>query len=229
MLFGIPIVAVLQIIMIDIVLSGDNAVVIAMAARALPGDQQKKVIFWGGTAAIGLRIVVTALVAYLLHIPLLQLGGGLALLYIAVKLLKGGDEHGANVKASNSMIDAIMTIVLADLVMSLDNMLAVGGASHGNMLLLLMGLVVSMGIIMFCSTYIAKLMNKWSWLVYVGAGILAYTAAEMIMKDNWLHKVFAPSHAVDVAFRVVAVVAVLGSGYMLSRKNANATEAPDAH
>ncbi|HWI51145.1 MAG TPA: YjbE family putative metal transport protein, partial [Symbiobacteriaceae bacterium] len=202
-----------------------NAVVIAMAARNLPAKDQKKVIFWGGAAAIGLRVIVTALVAYLLHIPLLQLLGGLALLWIALKLLKGGDEHGESVKASSTMIDAVMTIVVADFVMSLDNMLAVGGASHGNMLLLLMGLMISMGIIMFASSYIAKLMNKWNWLVYVGAGILAYTAAEMIMKDNWLHKVFTPSHTVDVAFRAIAVVAVLGGGYLLSRKNAAAPEA----
>ncbi|HEY3368625.1 MAG TPA: TerC family protein [Symbiobacteriaceae bacterium] len=217
MLFGIPILAILKITFIDIVLSGDNAVVIAMASRSLPEKQQKKAILFGGGAAIALRVVLTAVVAYALKIPLLQLGGGLMLFWIAVKLLKGGDEE-ANVKSGSTMMDAVVTIVLADLVMSLDNMLAVGGASEGNLALLVMGLLMSMAIIMFSSTLIAKLMNKYGWLVYVGAGILGYTAGEMILKDGWLRKVWEPSPVMHWLFPVLVTAAVLGLGYVLGHK-----------
>jgi YjbE family integral membrane protein len=220
---GINLLALLQITFINIILSGDNAVVIAMASRSLPAHQQKKAIFWGGAAAIGLRIVLTALVAYALRIPLIQLVGGLLLVWIAIQLLKGGDEEH-EVKAGGSIMEAIGTIVVADLIMSLDNMLAVGGASQGNMGLLLIGLVISMAIIMFASSYIAKLMNKYNWLVYVGAGILGYTAGEMILRDNMLHKVFTPTGPVEYGFPVLMVIVVLATGYFMSKKNA----APEA-
>jgi len=220
MFTGITLGAFLQIIMIDLVLSGDNAVVIAMAARSLPEQQQKRAIFWGGAAAIVLRIIITAVVAIALKIPLLQLGGGVLLCWIAVKLLAGGEEESANVKAANSLRDAVLTIVMADFVMSLDNMLAVGGASHGSLVLLLMGLIVSMGVIMFASSYIAKAMNKLPWLVYVGVGILAWTAGGMIMEDRWLHRVFTPSHAVTLAAQAVLVAVLLGAGYLLNRRHA---------
>lgn len=221
MLFGLPIAAILKITFIDIVLSGDNAVVIGMAARSLPAHQQKKAITLGGAAAIVLRVLVTAVVAYALKIPLLQLGGGLMLFWIAVKLMKGGEEE-ANVKSGSTMWDAVVTIVLADFVMSLDNMLAVGGASEGNLLLLLMGLIMSMAIIMFFSSVIAKLMNKFPWLVYIGAGILGYTAGEMMLRDRWLHKVYVPSHAVELIFPVVMILAVLGLGFYLNKRSASA-------
>jgi YjbE family integral membrane protein len=217
---GILIGSVLKIIMIDLMLSGDNAVVIAMAARSLPEQQQKKAILFGGSAAIGLRVIITAVVAIALKIPLLQMAGGLLLCWIAVKLLAGGDEEEKEVKAANNMRDAILTIVMADFVMSLDNMLAVGGASHGSVPLLLMGLIFSMGIIMFSSTIIAKLMNKYGWLVYIGAGILGWTAGDMIMSDHWLLKVYAPGMVISLLFKVALTGVVLLVGYLLNRRQA---------
>ncbi|MDF2628965.1 MAG: putative rane protein [Symbiobacteriaceae bacterium] len=217
MFTGITLGAIFQIILIDLVLSGDNAVVIAMAARSLPEGQQKKAILFGGAAAIGLRVVITAVVAIALKVPLLQLGGGLLLCWIAFKLLASSDDETSEVRAAHSLRDAVVTIVVADFVMSLDNMLAVGGASHGSLPLLLMGLLVSMGVIMFASSYIAKAMNRLPWLIYVGSGILTWTAAGMIMEDRWMHRFYSPSHAVTVTAQVLLTLAVLGAGYMKNR------------
>ncbi len=216
---GISLSAILKIVAIDIVLSGDNAVVIAMASRALPADLQKKAIFWGGAGAIGLRVIITALVAYLLRVPFLQLAGGLFLVYVSFKLLVGSEEE-ANVKAGSNLREAITTIIAADFVMSLDNMLAVGGASHGSVGLLLMGLAVSMAVIMFASGLIAKLMNRYAWLVYAGAGILAWTATEMVLSDRWLEKYFVPSHTISLVLGAVVTAAVLGLGYVVSSRAA---------
>lgn len=221
---GITLGAVLSITFIDLILSGDNAVVIAMAVRSLPAAQQKKAIFWGGLGAIVLRVLITAVVAYALRIPLLQMAGGLMLCWIAVKLLVGDDEN-TDVRAGGNMRDAIVTIVTADFIMSLDNMLAVGGVSHGSVELLLFGLIISMGLIMFSSSFIAKLMNRFGWLVYVGSGILAWTAGKMIMEDRWLHRFYEPGVLVERIVSVVLVVAVLVTGYLLNRRQEQGTQA----
>src|SRR5262249_6969383 len=160
--------SVLQIIAIDIVLSGDNAVVIAMAARKLPVKQRKQAIFWGGGIAIFLRIVFTLIIAFFLIVPRVRVFFGLVLTFIACKLLVEGDEEqteSPDVVAKNAW-HAIRMIFVADFVMSLDNMLAVAGAAHGDWLRLLMGLLVSIGIIMTCSALIAWLMNRYKWIVY---------------------------------------------------------------
>ncbi|MGE5674315.1 MAG: TerC family protein [Mycobacterium leprae] len=214
---GITIGAVLSITFIDLVLSGDNAVVIGMAARSLPPKQQKLAIFWGGAAAIILRVLVTAVVAYALRVPLLQMAGGLLLVWIALKLMKG-EEESKEVRSGNNTMQAITTIVMADFVMSLDNMLAVGGVSHGSIELLLFGLVISMAIIMFFSSVVAKLMNKYSWLVYVGSGILAWTAGDMIMHDRWLNQLYAFSSTITHVFSALLVVLVLLLGFRWNRK-----------
>jgi len=179
--------SVLQIILIDIVLSGDNAVVIALAAHRLPEHQRRRAILWGGAVAIILRILFTLVMSFLLMIPGLRLVGGIMLAWIACKLLVNEAEPAVTAeKAANSMFAAVKMIFLADLVMSLDNMLAVAGAGHGDPLLLLMGLLVSIAIIMTCSELVARLMNRFQWLVCVGAGILAFTSAEMMIGDREL-------------------------------------------
>jgi len=216
-MLGALLLSAIKITFIDLVLSGDNAVVIAMAARSLPSHQQKSAILWGGMAAISLRVAVTAVVAYALAIPLLQLAGGVLLFWIACKLLKGGEE-GTDVKAGSTLWDAITTIVLADLVMSLDNMLAVGGASHGSIPMLLFGLAVSMGVIMFASGLIADWMNRLSWLVYVGAGILAWTAGEMILSDRWLHRIWSPTLALEYAIPATLAALAVGFGLLMNRR-----------
>lgn len=175
--------AVLSIVVIDLVLSGDNAVVIGMAARRLSEEQRRRAILFGALGAIGLRITFTAMVALLLSVPLLQAIGGVVLVWIAFKLLRQEHEE-QSVREGVGLFDAVRTIIIADVIMSLDNILAVGGAAHGDLKLLLFGLALSMPIIMFGSNLVAILMNRLPWLVYLGSAVLAYTAGEMILEDR---------------------------------------------
>ena len=191
--------SVAQIILIDIVLSGDNAVVIAMAAHKLPAYQRGRAILWGSAIAIFLRIVFTLLMAFLLMVPGVRLVGGLVLVWIACKLLlEEGEAEVTPDTADKSTLAAIRMIFLADFVMSLDNMLAVAGASHGDWIKMLIGLGVSIGIIMTCSAVIARLMNRFKWIVYLGAAILAYTAADMMIGDREVASYFARTHHVSL-------------------------------
>jgi YjbE family integral membrane protein len=188
-----------QIIVMDIVLSGDNAVVIAMAAHKLPAYQRQRAILWGGGIAIVLRIIFTALMAFLLMIPGVRLVGGLVLVWIACKLLLEEEEHAVTPdNADKSTLAAIRMIFVADFVMSLDNMLAVAGAAGEEIWLLVFGLLVSIGIIMFFSSVIARLMNRFKFIVYLGAAILAYTAGEMMIGDRELAHYFAQTHQVSL-------------------------------
>ncbi len=192
---------ILQIIVIDIVLSGDNAVVIAMAAHRLPNHQRKKAILWGGGIAIAMRIMFTMIMAFLLMVPGVRFVGGIVLVWIACKLLMGEDDgHEINTGGGDkSTWAAIRMIFVADFVMSLDNMLAVAGAGGEDLKLLGFGLLLSIGIIMFFSTIIARLMNRYHWIVFAGAAILAFTAGEMIMGDRELAGYFARSHQVSLS------------------------------
>lgn len=213
--------SILQIILIDVVLSGDNAVVIAMAAHKLPEHQRKRAILWGGGIAIGLRIVFTMIMSFLLMVPTLRLFGGVLLILIACKLLREEEEGEVSPdQAAKSTIAAIKMIFLADFAMSLDNMLAVAGASHGNWKLLLGGLVISIAIIMTCSNLIAQLMNRYHWIVTLGAGILAFTAAEMMMGDREVAGYFVRSHQVSLDRH--------WKDYMVSHTHVKDFEKPDA-
>ena len=194
------IISILQIIMIDIVLSGDNAVVIALAAHKLPAHQRNQAILWGGGIAIFMRIVFTMVMAFLLMVPGVRLFGGLELLWIAVKLLLEDEEHEITPdNADQSALAAIRMIFVADFMMSLDNMLAVAGASHGDSAKLLMGLLVSIAIIMTCSGLIARLMNRFPIIVWIGTAILALTAAEMILGDREVARYFVNQHGVSLS------------------------------
>lgn len=212
----------LSITILDLTLAGDNAVVIGMAVRSLPEKQRRKGIFWGAFGAVALRVACTFVVAQLLLIPLLQFGGGLMLLWIAWKLIMSppGEGEGDHIKAAAGLVDAIKIIVLADFIMSLDNMLAVGAASHGSFFLLMFGLGLSIPIILFCSALVAKMMNKWPWLVYVGAGILGYVAGEMIVGDKlispYLHVLGKVGH---YAIPVILAVGIVVIGKMLEKKD----------
>ncbi|MDN4594878.1 TerC family protein [Polycladomyces subterraneus] len=201
----------INIIILDLVLSGDNAVVIGMAARALPERQRKKAIIFGTSAAIVLRVALTGIAAYLLNIPLLMSIGGLILLWIAVKLVSEEDDE-TEVHVGRGLKEAIKTIIVADVVMSLDNVLAVAGASHGDFWLVLFGLMLSIPIIMWGSRIIAVMMNKLPWLVYVGSAILGYTAGQLIVEDPIIHEQFiesvsALSWAVPLALALLVVIA----------------------
>ena len=182
--------SILQILIIDVVLSGDNAVVIAMAAHRLPQQQRKVAILCGAGGAIVLRVFFTYILAQLLGIPLLRFGGGLVLVWIAMKLLLDEGEPDHKVREAGSLFHAVWIIIMADFVMSLDNMLAVGGASEGHITLILFGLFLSIAIIMTCSVIIANWMNRFPILVVLGAAVLAWTAAEMMLEDakvaQWL-------------------------------------------
>jgi YjbE family integral membrane protein len=175
--------AVVSIIIIDLVLSGDNAVVIGMAARNLSPENRRKAIIFGGAGAIGLRILFTALATILLGIPWLQIIGGFLLFYIAYKLIRPqGVEHG-DIKEAGSLREAIQTIVLADVVMSLDNILAVGAAARGHLELLLFGLILSIPIILFGSALVANLLGRFPALLYIGVYVLVHAAVAMILHD----------------------------------------------
>ncbi len=204
----------LSIVVLDLTLAGDNAVVIALAVRSLPAKQQKKGIFWGAFGAVALRVAVTFLAAQLLRVPLLQFGGGVLLLWIAWKLLRqppgAGEEH---VRASAGLWEAIKIIVLADFIMSTDNMLAVAAASQGSFFLLLFGLGLSIPIILFCSALVARLMNKYPWLVLLGAAILGWVAGEMIVADPLVGARLAPvAHAAERTIPLLLAVAVVVVG-----------------
>ena len=175
---------ILVIILINLALSGDNAVVIGMAAHRLEPRLRKRAILIGGSAAIGLRIVLTAIAAFLLALKGLHLIGGLLLLWIGFKMLKTEEECHDGIKVATSMKEAILTILIADIVMSIDNVLGVAGASNGNTLLLTFGLILSMGIIMFMGNLVATLINKLWWLAYVGSGVIVWTGAHMIPDDK---------------------------------------------
>lgn len=177
-------IAVLQIIAIDILLGGDNAVVIALACRKLPEEQRAKGIMWGVVGAIGLRIVMLFFALQLLALPYLKLVGALLLLWIGIKLLMPDDDDGhSNIEGSTHLLAAIKTIVVADAVMSLDNVIAVAGAAKGNFALVVFGIVVSIPIIVWGSRYVLKLMDRFPIVITFGGGLLGWIAGEMIFSD----------------------------------------------
>lgn len=182
-------ISLLMIIFLNLILSGDNAVVIALATLRLKDKQRKIAIFWGTFGAVALRIILTFIAAILLSIPFLQMIGGILLLWIALKLLME-NEDGKFEDAPATILAAIKTVILADFLMSLDNVLAVAGASRGNTLLLVIGLLLSIPLVIWGSTFISRLMRKWPWLVMVGAGLLAWTAGEMIAGEPYLSGLF---------------------------------------
>lgn len=171
------------IIWVNIILSGDNAVVIALAARSLPQRQQKLAILWGAAAAVVLRIILTAVAVELLKLSFLKLIGGALLFWIAVKLLVPEDEGDDNVKSSEHLIGAIKTILIADLVMSLDNVIAVAAVAKGSMLLLVLGLVISIPLVVFGATMLMKVMERYPVIITVGAALIGYVAGEMLVTD----------------------------------------------
>jgi YjbE family integral membrane protein len=204
-------VAVVQIIVIDILLAGDNAVVIALACRNLPPHLQKKGIFWGVAGAIGLRVVLTAFAASLLTLPWLKIAGALALLWIGIKLLvpeeEGGEGH--EIEGSTSLMGAVKTVIIADFVMSLDNVIGVAGAAKGNMALLVFGLVVSIPLVVVGSKLILKLIERFPLVVVAGGALLGWIAGELIATDpaaagvmqglpSWSHFAFSAAGALLV-------------------------------
>ena len=212
--------ALLKIIGVNIVLSGDNAVVIALAARSLPPKQQKQAIFWGSGAAIVMRIILTLFAVALLALPWLKLIGSVLLLWIGVKLLipEDGDE---DIEASDNLWVAIKTILIADLVMSLDNVIAVAAAAGGHWGLLIIGLAISIPLVIFGATLLLKLMERWPIIITIGAGLLGFVAGEMAWEDLAIAGFTSqfPAMAKYVVATIGAIF-VVALGRMLANRNA---------
>jgi YjbE family integral membrane protein len=203
-------VAVGQIILIDIVLSGDNAVVIAMACRNLSPEQRRIGIVWGVAGAVSLRVVLTVFAALVMNLPWLKLVGGLLLVWIAVKLMLPEDEEGHDIEPSAHLWGAVKTIVVADFVMSLDNVIGVAGAAHGSLVLLLFGLAVSIPLIVWSSQLIMHWMERFPSIVLFGAALLGYVAGQMIFSDPGVAAVLPqlPEWSAKVAGMVGALLVV---------------------
>ena len=210
-----------SIILLDILLGGDNAVVIAMAANKLPGNLRRKAIFIGTGGAVVIRLVMTLIAVWLLTIPFLQALGGLILLPIAVKLLVP-EEHDENVTASDSLMGAIKTIIIADAAMGVDNVLAIAGASHGSFLLVACGFLISIPIIVGGSTIVGKLMDRFPVILYAGAGLLGWTAGSMIGHDKILGTLMQQMSGTwaPMTLQIVLTAGVIAIGLWMSRKRA---------
>lgn len=206
------------IILLDILLGGDNAVVIAMAANKLSPALRKKAILIGTAGAVIIRLIMTFIAVWLLTIPYLQVIGGLILLPIAVKLLVP-EEHHDEVKASDNLMGAIKTIIIADAAMGIDNVLAIAGASHGSFLLVAIGFLVSIPIIVGGSTIIGRLMDRFTVILYAGAGLLGWTAGSMIGHDKILGPMIQASVGswAPLAIQIFLAVGVIAVGLVMSR------------
>ena len=210
--------SLLSIVLIDLILAGDNAVVIAMAVRSLPKDKRFKGIIFGSAAAVILRVIVTFLAAQLLLINFIKLGGGAVILWIAVKLfVEGAPENKAGREAA-TLAQAIKIIVIADITMAVDNMLAVAGASHGNIFLLLFGLGLSIPFVVFTSNLLSMLMDKYPIIIYIGAAILGKVGGEMMITDPFISGLLSPPKWVVYLTEALFAFGVIAVGKLLVRR-----------
>ena len=212
--------ALLAIVLIDLMLAGDNAIVIALAARSLPAHLKKKAIVWGTVGAIVVRSAMTVGVVWLLRVPGLMLIGGLGLVWIGYKLLapQGGEAHH-DVRVT-SFWSAMKTIVIADALMGVDNVLGVAGAAHGSFDLVVIGLLISVPIVVWGSSMVLRLVDRYPVITYAGAGVLAFTAAKMIVSEPLLDAVFDPSWVLRLAIYALLVTGVVGAGWWTARRAA---------
>ncbi len=215
------------IIVIDLILAGDNAILIALAAKNLPPHLQKKAVLWGTVGAIIIRTAMTLIAVQLLKVPGLMAVGGIALVWIAYKLLvdDGEDKHH-DAPAANTFWGAMKTIVIADALMGIDNVVAVAGAAQGDMVLVVLGLLISVPIILYGSTLFLKLIARFPIIVYIGAGVLAFTAAKMIVNEPLLKAYFAPP-LIYWGFVTAVIVGTLGIAHLMAQR-ANKDTAPAA-
>jgi YjbE family integral membrane protein len=214
--------AILSIVLIDLILAGDNAVVIAMAVKNLSGRQRQWGIILGAGGAVLIRVLCTFLVAQLLVMKYVKLAGGLVIIWIAVKLLtQGNEEHHADKdKEASGLWQALWIIIVADLSMGIDNMLAVGAASHGNMFLLLFGLALSIPFVVFMSNMLSRLMDRYPIILWIGAAILGRVGGEMMITDPWIKEVLQPSQPVMYATEIFFVIFVCVLAKLLTRRRA---------
>ncbi len=203
----------LAIILLDLVLAGDNAIVIAMAARNLPKPLQRRAVFWGSFGAIAVRVLLTTVVVFLLKLPGLMLAGGLLLLPIAWKLLQPDADSTHRVSASDSFWSALRTIIVADALMGMDNVLAIAGASKGHLDLVVLGLLISVPLVVWGSTLILRWIGRFPIIIYIGAGAIAFTAARMIAHDPLASSLFDARPWAANALELLLVLGICGSGW----------------
>jgi YjbE family integral membrane protein len=228
-------IGLLKIIGVNIILSGDNAVVIALAARSLPPKQQKAAVLWGAGAAVVMRIVLTIFAVALLTLPWLKLIGSLLLFWIGIKLLIP-EEGEENIEASDKLLAAIKTILIADLVMSLDNVIAVAAAAGGSYLLLILGLAISIPLVIYGATMLIKLMERWPVIITVGAGLIGWVAGEMLVADvalkGWFTGLgityqkdspYVGGMSLEIIAGVIGVVIVIAVGKWFASRRAEST------
>jgi YjbE family integral membrane protein len=217
--------ALLAIILIDLVLAGDNAIVIALAARNLPPEHQNKAIMWGTVGAIVVRSAMTVGVVWLLKIPGLMLVGGLGLLWIAYKLITDTSEDEHEGSGATTFWGAMKTIIVADALMGVDNVLGVAGAANGDFTLVVIGLLISIPIVVLGSKLVLRLVEKWPVIIHLGAAVLAFTAAQMVINEKLLDPIFDGGETINLLARgatyVVAVAGVLGLGWWSTRRQEN--------
>ena len=218
-------IGLIKIVWINIILSGDNAVVIALAARSLPPAQQKKAVLFGSGAAVVLRIVLTVVAAKLLALPYLQIAGGLMLLWIGVQLLGSEEDGEGESKEYGSMLAAVRTILIADLVMSLDNVIAVAAAAQGDTTLLILGLAISIPLVIFGSTMMIKLMERFPIIIIFGAALIGWVAGETIVSDVALKNVLLANPWLHYAAAVVGALLVITVGKLLQARGSKAAMA----
>lgn len=210
----------MQVVLLDIALGGDNSIVIGMAAKGLPPHLQKKVIFFGSAGAIVVRFILAALLVWLLAIPYLKTVGGVILLYIGMKLIgHQGAEEDVHVEAKNTLWGAIQTVIIADAIMSLDNVLAIVAATNGDIVLLVIGMLISVPVIIVGSTLIVKIMNRFPWIIFLGSIVIGWAAGGMIVTDDYMH--IPEEYGLYVKIGVTAFVGLGGWLWQyLARKSA---------
>lgn len=218
-------VSLLEIIGVNVVLSGDNAVVIALACRSLPERQRKLGVMFGAGGAVVARIILTFVALWLLEIPFLKIVGAILLIWIGLKLLVPENDEGRNVSGNDNLIAAIRTILIADVVMSLDNVLGVAAAAHGSMPLIIVGLLISIPIVIFGSQIIMKLMDRFPIIVTIGAGLLGYVAGEMAVTDPALvDRLGESTDLLHNALPWVGAVFVVVAGTLLAKRSQSRTK-----
>jgi YjbE family integral membrane protein len=210
----------LGIVLIDLSLAGDNALVIAMAVRSLPRRQQMMGRLWGTVGAVALRIAFIGIITFLFRVPFLQFAGGLILLYIALKLVRqegGSEEH---VREGTTLRGAIGIIILADVVMSLDNVLGVAAAAHGDMRLVVFGIALSLPLVVWGSGILARLMTRYQWIVWIGGGVLGYVAGELLVKDPAIGRLIGEiAHAVHYPLPIALAIVMTALGWWFARRH----------
>ncbi|MEC0091888.1 TerC family protein [Paenibacillus macquariensis] len=210
--------SLMNIIFLDLILAGDNAIVIGLAARNLQPATQKKAIIYGTAGAVVLRIFATIVVLWLLNIPWLLLIGGILLVWIAYKLMTDDDDH-TDVKASQSLWAAVRTIIIADAAMGIDNVIAVAGAANHNLILVIIGLLISVPIVVWGSTLFIKLISRFPWIIYVGSIVLGYTASNMMTEEKKLQPFFEQYPVLRIVFIIIVTAGILTAGFIKIRSN----------